>query len=177
MTAPLHHEQKHWYALHVKSNQERKTQAFLEGRGVTCFLPCYEQLTLRRGKRLTLQRPLFSGYLFVHLDLHGPQRIEVLKAPGTARIVGFGESPSPVSEQIIESIRILVSATGGEVAPHPLIRAGQEVRVVEGPFRGATGVLHMAPGRKARLVIEVAFLGRAVAVPIEPRQVHPLALD
>jgi transcription elongation factor/antiterminator RfaH len=177
MTSAAVQGARFWYALHVKSNQEQNTRLFLEDRSVECFLPCYERLALRRGKRLTLRRPLFSGYLFVHIDLHAPERIEILRAPGTVRIVGFGDSPTPVPDEVIESIRILVGGASGEALPHPLIREGQKVRVVEGPFCGAVGVLHREPGRKARLVVEVEFLGRAVAVPIEPRQVVPISIE
>jgi transcription antitermination factor NusG len=39
---------------------------------------------------------------------------------------------------------------------------------------GAIGVIHDSDGRKHSLVVEVKFLGRAVAVPIEPDQVKLL---
>ncbi|MFO8074043.1 MAG: transcription termination/antitermination NusG family protein [Polyangia bacterium] len=167
---------RRWYAVHVKSNQERTTTRFLEGRAVEVFLPTYRTVSSRRDRRVELVRPLFTGYLFARVDPRSPERIEVLKAPGTVRIVGFGDAPTPVDDEVVESLMILVGRGQDEVRPHPLVRAGQRVRVTDGPFAGASGVLSVVEGRRPRLVVEVSFLGRAVAVPVSAEQVQPLLL-
>ena len=163
-----------WYAVHVRSNQERLTAGQLAARGVEPFLPTYTALSRRLDRRVVLTRPLFSGYVFARFDLAGPSRIAVLRAPGVVRIVGFGGAPTPVPDATIDSLRILAAEGEGVVRPHPLVREGQEVAVVDGCFRGAVGVLHVKAGRKPVLVVELELLGRAVAVPIAPEQVHPL---
>ncbi|MCP4600587.1 MAG: UpxY family transcription antiterminator [Proteobacteria bacterium] len=163
-----------WYAVHVRSNQEQKTASFIKDRGIELFMPTYRVRSKRMDRHVTLVKPLFVGYLFVHVDYRAPERIQILKAPGTVRIVGFGEGPTPIPEERINSLKILIG--GGEdcIRPHPLVRAGNAVRVIDGPFSGATGVLHETEGRKSRLVVEVEFLGRAVAVPISKDQVQPV---
>ncbi len=162
-----------WYAVHVRSNQERKTAAFLEDRGVEHFLPVYKLRSVRRDRRVTLIKPLFTGYLFVHIDTRAPERVEVLKAPGTVRIVGFGDgAATSVPDETIESLKIVVGEGEDSVRPHPMVRAGNRVRVVDGPFNGALGVLQEKSGRKPHLVVEVEFLGRAVSVPISADQVQ-----
>jgi transcription antitermination factor NusG len=166
--------QKRWYAVHVRSNQERATGRLLEGRAVEVFLPDYMVRVRRTDRRVEVTRPLFPGYLFARIDLAAPERVEVLRAPGTVRIVGFGEGPIPIPDDVIHSLRILVGAGQGTVRPHPLVRAGQRVEVTDGPFAGAIGVIARTEGRKPRLVVEVEFLGRAVAVPIGPDEVRPL---
>jgi transcription antitermination factor NusG len=163
-----------WYAVHVRSNQERLTAEQLAARGVEPFLPTYTTLSKRLDRRVVLNRPLFGGYVFARIDLAGPSRIAVLRSPGVVRIVGFGGAPTPVPDAAIDSLRILVAEGEGVVRPHPLVREGQEVAVVDGCFRGAVGVLHVKAGRKPVLVVELELLGRAVAVPIAPEQVHPL---
>lgn len=163
-----------WYALHVRSNQERVTAELLGARGVELFFPTYRVVSKRTDRRVLLSRPLFTGYVFVRLDLASEQRIVVLRAPGGVRLVGFGDAPTPVPDETICSLRILVEAGSGEARPHPLVREGQRVVVVDGSFRGAVGVLHLSNERKPRLVVEVDFLGRAVAVPIAPEQVQPI---
>ncbi len=163
-----------WYAVHVRSNQERTTETFLADRNVTAFLPTYRVQSKRSDRRTTLTRPLFSGYIFVHIDYNTQDRIQVLKAPGFVRIVGFGQKPTPVPDATVQSLEILVGASENQVRPHPLVRAGSFVEVVSGPFKGATGLLHEKSGRKAHLVVEIEFLGRAVSVPILPDQVQPI---
>jgi transcription termination/antitermination protein NusG len=163
-----------WYAIHVRSNQERVTAELLEARGVEQFFPTYRVVSKRTDRRVVLSRPLFTGYLFARLDLSSDQRIVVLRAPGVVRFVGFGDAPTPVPDETIRSLRILVEEGAGIARPHPLVREGQQVAVVDGCFRGATGVLHVSADRKPRLIVEVEFLGRAVAVPISAEQVQPL---
>ena len=63
---------------------------------------------------------------------------------------------------------------GLEIDPHPLVRVGSLVNVVDGPFSGAAGRLIEGVGRRSQLLVEVEFLGRAVAVPILPEQVQPV---
>ncbi len=121
-----------------------------------------------------LTKPLFSGYVFVRLGIHSAGRIEILKAPGTVRIVSFGNEPSAVPDEVIESIRILVGDGLGPVRPHPSVHVGAEVEVASGPFKGAVGILHKTEDKKPKLVVEIHFLGRAVAVPIAEDQVRPI---
>ena len=167
-------EKLSWYAVHLRSNQEQRTAAFLEDRDVPLFLPTYKSRSIRRDRTVTLTKPLFTGYVFVHIDHNSDKRVQVLKAPGTVRIVGFGNKPTPVPDETIESIRILVGDSGTAVRPHPLVRVGRPVVVVDGPFAGAVGILHETKDRRPKLVVEVEFLGRAVAVPISPDQVQPV---
>ena len=163
-----------WYAVHVRSNCERGVAEFVKDRGIEAFLPTYLAPSKRRDRRAVLTKPLFPGYLFVHIDPKSPSRIEVLKAPGTVRIVGFGTEPSAVSDRVVESVRILVGDGDGPARPHPLVRVGRLVEVSSGPFAGAVGRLLETDDRKPRLVVEVEFLGRAVAVPIDISQVQPV---
>jgi transcription antitermination factor NusG len=174
VNTPAPGDARSWYAVHVRSNQERGTASLLEGRGIELFWPTYTTRSKRVDRQGLLVRPLFPGYLFVRIDIGGPERIEVLRAAGAVRIVGFGGEATPVPGETIESLKILVGSGADQVRPHPLVRAGQRVNVLDGPFRGATGVLAEADDRRSRLVVEVEFLGRAVAVPIAADQVQPL---
>lgn len=165
---------RNWYAVHVRSNQEQKTNTFIKDREVEVFLPTYRVASKRRDRRVWLEKPLFPGYLFVHIEFRSPERVEVLKAPGTVRLVTFGDQPQTVPRETIESLKILVGGARDEVRPHPLVRVGQRVQVVDGAFAGAVGILHETEERRPRLVVEVTFLGRAVAVPVSRYQVQPL---
>ncbi len=163
-----------WYAVHLRSNQEKQTAAFLADRGVPHLLPSYTVQSNRRDRKVTLVKPLFTGYVFVRIKTQSNERMQVLQAPGTVRIVGFGNRSTPIPDETIESIRILVGNDGSSVRPHPLVREGRIVRVVDGAFAGAVGVLHRTEEKKPKLVVEIDFLGRAVAVPIDIEQVQPV---
>jgi transcriptional antiterminator RfaH len=163
-----------WYAVHIRSNQEKKTAVFLEDRNVDFFLPTYTVQSKRSDRRITLNKPLFTGYLFVHIDVKSRDRIHVLEAPGTVRIVGFRDQIVPIPDEVIASLRILINFGADQVKPHPLVKVGRKVRVLTGSFRNAVGILHETKDRKPKLVVEVDFLGRGVSIPISPEQVEPI---
>ncbi|MBN2341249.1 MAG: hypothetical protein JXX29_09980 [Deltaproteobacteria bacterium] len=163
-----------WYAASLQSNREQQAQKYFAGQGVIHFLPTYRTLSSRKDRSKILVRPLFPGYIFVQLIIPGPKKTDVLKCPGVSGIVSFSGVAAPIDDSIIESLKILTGADSGEVQPHPLVRAGQRVLVTEGPFKGASGMLFGSSSRKKQLVVEVGFLGRAVAVPILPEQAIPL---
>jgi transcription antitermination factor NusG len=168
-------DQALWYAVHIRSNREQQVHELLQRGGVVSFLPCYRVRSSRRDRVVHLQRPLFPGYLFVRLIICSDVRIRVLRTPGVVRFVGFTDGPVPLPERVMESLFILTGGDDHPARPHPLVKAGSRVRVASGPFCGATGVLHRMDGHPARLVVEVSFLGRAVAVPIETDQVMPVS--
>ena len=127
MSASSPEAPERWYAVHVRSNQEQGTASYLAGRGIELFLPTYTTRSRRVDRDALVVRPLFPGYLFVRIDIRGPARVDVLKAAGAVRIVGFGGEATPVPGETIESLRILVGAGADRVRPHPLVRAGQRV--------------------------------------------------
>jgi len=155
-----------WYALHVRANHERVTATYLQGRGVEHFLPLYRTKSRRRDRPGgLLERPLFSGYLFVRVDLRSPERIAVLQSPGAVKLVGFGSGPpSMIPDEIVRSLRILVQ-DGTSVRPHPYLETGRRARIVDGPFTDAVGFLDRR-GRQKRLVVTLDLLGRSVSVPV-----------
>ncbi len=162
-----------WYAVHVRSNFERQVVQFLRGRrGPETFLPTYRTKSRRPDATAPVERPLFPGYLFARLAAPADERVAVLQAPGVVRLVEFGGRPAPVDDATIDSLRIIV-ADPSAARPHPLLREGQAVRVVGGPFAGAVGRLSRARGRKPRLVVTIEILGRAAAVSVDLTDVEP----
>ena len=162
-----------WYALHVRSNFERQVVTFLRGRrGPETFLPTYRTRSRRPDAVGPVERPLFPGYLFVRLETFDAARVAVLQAPGVVRLVEFGGRAAPVEDEVIGSLRIIVSGSE-EARPHPPLREGHVVRVVGGPFAGAVGRLTRGRGRKPRLVVTIEILGRAAAVPVRLEDVEP----
>ncbi|MBN2526798.1 MAG: hypothetical protein JXR76_10415 [Deltaproteobacteria bacterium] len=163
-----------WYAANLQSNREHQAQQYMQGNNVVHFLPTYLCASCRKDREKTLVKPLFPGYIFVRIEIPGEQKTTVLKSPGVCGIVSFSGTAAPVDDEVIESLQILTGAASGDVRPHPLVRAGTRVRVIDGPFKNAVGVLCDSENHKKQLLVEVTFLGRAVAVPIDPKQVEPV---
>lgn len=167
--------ERRWYALRLRSNFEHKAHQFCSGRGLDSFLPTYKRASKKHGGPKVLDRPLFPGYLFARLDLKLPEKTDFLNAPGVTQIVRFGNRAVPIPDQEIESVRI-VAQPGSGAQPHPFLREGMSVRVIAGPFTGATGVITepRTTKKKVTFVVTIELLGRAVGVPIEPELLEPL---
>ncbi len=150
-----------WFALQVRPRSERVVAVMLESKGYQQLLPTYRP---RQHKPVNVsESPLFPGYVFCRFD---PQiRGLIVTTPGVVRIVGFGKTPVCLAESEVDAIRRICSS-GVPAEPHPYVRIGDTVRVIQGPLQGVTGKV-VDDGRATRLLVSVTLLQRAVAVEVD----------
>src|SRR5947209_13031362 len=113
--------EQRWYAAYTSANHEKRVAKQLSVRDVEHFLPLYDSVRRWKDRRVRLEMPLFPGYVFVHLALC--DRLQVLQAPGVARLVGFGGQPAALPDQEIETLRQGL-AREMSVEPHQYLRVG-----------------------------------------------------
>jgi len=160
-----------WYAAYTSANHEKRVATQLSERSVDQFLPTYTSVRKWKDRRVTLDLPLFPGYVFVRLALR--DRLRVLQVPGVAKLVGFGGIPAALPDADIEGLRSgLVSGIHAE--PHPFLTAGRKVRVKHGPMTGLQGILVRRKSR-TRLVVSVELIQRAMAIEIDEADVEAVA--
>jgi len=153
----------------VKPRHEKTIARCLDAKGISNFLPLYEQHESARSRNRIVQLPLFPMYVFCQLDL--ARRMPALTVPGVLSIVSFGRVPACVDPAEIEHIRTLVGASA-DALPHPYIDIGEKVRVVLGPLQGLEGILTDVRGR-FRLIVSLSLLKRSVSVEIDRTAVVP----
>jgi transcription antitermination factor NusG len=159
-----------WYAAYTSANHEKRVAEQLGARQVEHFLPLYTSLRRWKDRRVTLELPLFPGYVFVRLALR--DRMQVLQVPGVAKLVGFHGTPAALPQEEIEALRTSLRI-GIYAEPHPYLKMGQRVRVKNGPLAGMTGIL-VKRKNGARFVISLDLILRSVAVDIEGSEVEPV---
>jgi transcription antitermination factor NusG len=101
---------------------------------------------------------------------------DIVRTPNLIEVVRVNGSPTPIRDSEIESIRSLVlgvQATGEEPSTHQYLVAGQEVRVIQGPFEGLRGILTEVRG-KTRIVVRLEAIRQAVSVEMSSRFVLPV---
>ncbi len=157
-----------WYAVHTSSRHEKQVAGKLAERGIEYFLPLYEELRRWTDRRVKVQLPLFPGYLFVHMV--AGQKMDVLRVPGVAELVGFNRGLVPVDPQEIAALK-RGCTFGASVAPHPYLKTGCRVRVRSGVLRDTEGIL-VRNGQQDRLVISVDLLMQSVALEIDAADVE-----
>lgn len=153
-----------WYGVRVKPRSEFKASEELSVQGFEAFLPVRRVRRRWSDRVKVLAAPLFPGYLFC--QFHTVNRSRVLRTPGVAYILGYGRTPTPVSEREVRSIRRLVES-GMVLVDYPYLQAGQRVRIERGPLTGVEGIIVKAENGKARVVVSVTLLQRAVATELD----------
>ena len=106
----------HWFAVYTSSRHEKRVNQQLEMREIEHYLPLYRtQRKWSDGSRVTLDLPLFPGYIFVCIER--AQRVRVLEVPGVLAIVGgTGGGGRP---RIATSIRDCCAASRSFSAQRP----------------------------------------------------------
>jgi len=160
-------ENEHWYAVQCQPNRERTAAFHLTNQGFSVFLPLREK-TRRHARRIdTVRVPLFPGYLFVCLDLNRDRWRSVGGTVGVVRLVMHGDRPSPAPRGIVEA---LVEACDSEQILHwqRELNAGQEIRVINGPFADLFGQLQaMTESGRLRVLLNIMGGQTSVLLPIE----------
>lgn len=155
-----------WFALQVLPRMEMRVASVLEVKGIDHLLPKYRSKRIWCDRVKSLEVPLFPGYVFCRLpEKNGPLAVST---PGVTRIVSFGGTPYPLSEDEVLALQ-KISCSHVGVEPCPFQQIGQKVRVMEGPLAGVVGTV--AGTKKKQLVISIEMLMRSVLVDIDLQQV------
>lgn len=164
-------EEKHWYAVRVRSNHEHVVASMLDAVGVEAFLPCFSSKRRWSDRVKQIEEPLFQGYVFGHF--HGWNPLPVLQVPGVVQVVSFGKLPASIPDEEIAALKKVVEA-GISPKPSTVPKTGEPVVILQGPLKGVEGVLLKAE-EKARFVVSVTILQRAVSVEMKEEWVAAAA--
>jgi transcription antitermination factor NusG len=172
VAVPAPWDEQRWYAAYTCAQHEKHVAAELGMRDVEHFLPLYRSVRRWKDRRVSLELPLFPGYVFVRLALR--DRLRVVQIPSVVRLVGFNGLPTSLPD---EDIEILRSGLGQSLRaePHPFLTVGRRVRITEGPFAGLEGVLRRKKSN-LRVVVTLGLIQRSVAVDVDAAEVQPAAV-
>jgi len=159
-----------WYALYTRANHEKHVAAELNARTIEYFLPLYSSVRSWKDRRVTLDLPLFPGYVFVRLALR--DRLRVLQIPSAVRLIGFGDHPVALPEGEMEILRSGLCGLPSS-APHPFLTAGRRVRIKSGPLAGLQGILLRRKG-SLRFVLSVYLIQRSVVTDVDLADIEPV---
>ncbi len=161
---------RRWYAAYTKPCHEKRVAEHLEIRKIELFLPLYRSSRRwNNGCKVTLERPLFPGYVFVNIPLN--ERVRVLELSGVVSIVGTRREPTPLPDEDIERLRSGLHLVHAE--PHSTLTMGATVRIHRGPLTGMTGVVTRQKN-SLRVVLTVDLIMKSVAVEVSVSDFEPI---
>lgn len=140
-------------------------------RQIEFYLPLYRsERKWRDGSRVTLELPLFPGYLFIHIRRN--ERVRVLEVPGALAVVsGTGGEPSPLPDATIDTLRAGLELLPAQ--PHPLMTAGQRVRIRSGALAGLEGIV-VRNKNNFRVVMTLEHIMQSYSVEVDLGDLEPL---
>jgi transcriptional antiterminator NusG len=172
-----------WFVIHTYSGYENKVKTNLEkrvtsmGMGDRVFqviVPEDEAVEVKDGKRKTVKRKVYPGYVLVEMDMTDDSWYVVRNTPGVTGFVSSGNRPIPLTGDEVTSI--LRQMGVGEERPVPKldIAAGENIRVRTGPFAGFIGVIDQVDDARGKLRVLVSMFGRETPLELDFTQVEKL---
>jgi transcriptional antiterminator NusG len=192
---------KQWFVLHTLTGQENKAQKSIEARVKLermedfvgrCVIPTEKVTEKKDGKKRTITKKFFPGYVLCELALYdeargvdenGKKAIYertwqfLRETPGVIGFVG-GDRPTPLKQQEVDAILLDKPSSGQSVArPRVNFSVDETVKITDGAFMGLTGQVSMVDPDKGKLKVEVQVFGRKVPVDAEYWQVEKVAVE
>lgn len=163
-----------WFVVQTQSRAEAKAKRHLNNQGFSVYLPVYRRRVRHSRKNEIVLRPLFPGYLFVQLDLDAQRWRSINGTVGVLRLLTDGDVPQQLSKRVIDEIRAREDGAGAVKLLPPLLKPGQAVRLVEGPFTDVSGLFEEMRDAN-RVILLLSLLGRQVRVTVPAAEVTAAA--
>ena len=172
-----------WYVIHSYSGYEKKVKANLENRVKSMHLedkifdiviPMEQVVEYKNGKKVTVDRKKFPGYVLVRLYMDDDSWYAVRNTPNVTGFVGSGITPSPLSRREVERI-LGVEKEEGTKKDKPTFKpawdVGETVRVVGGPFADFNGIIEDINVDQSKVRVLVDIFGRETPVELNFDQI------
>lgn len=177
--SPTSEDGRAWYVVHCYSGYENKVRHNLEQRIATMgmekqifdvVVPTEEEIEVKEGKRRTVERRVFPGYILVNMILSEESWYVVRNTPGVTGFVGMGNNPTPLRP---EEVALIVKRMEAE-APRIKVtfKTGERVRIIDGPFNDFRGTVAEIDMERAKVRVMVNFFGRETPVELDFLQVE-----
>jgi transcriptional antiterminator RfaH len=158
---------KKWYVLNTKPKKEFHVEKIFTEAGFRIYNPKY-----KHDKRI---KPFFPGYAFLHFDFPDEYRL-VKYTRGVKKIVGTQERPTPIPEEVLDTIKArevdgLVELYKYGEEPE----LGDEIEVVEGPLKGLRGIFKRELSDSDRVLILMNYVSYQGQLVIERKKLKKVS--
>ncbi|AKM84751.1 MAG: transcription antitermination factor [candidate division Kazan bacterium GW2011_GWA1_50_15] len=167
-----------WYVLHTYSGYEDAVAESLKQRIASLdmqdkifdvLVPKENQIEIRAGKRKTVEKKIFPGYVLVNMNVTEDSWYVVRNTPNVTGFIGSGTVPVPVSDTEIKTIlkRMAVEEPKYKID----LRVGDLVHINDGPFKNYDGTVSEVDEERGKIKVLVSIFGRETPVELDFLQV------
>jgi transcriptional antiterminator NusG len=174
-----------WYAIQTTAGHENKVRGLIERRIVQdprppeerlirqALVPTREEVEIKNGKKVTVERKTFPGYVLVEMVLT-QETLHVINAiQGVIKFAGQGWTPQALRQDEVNRL-LGIEEPVEESAPREEIPflAGQVVEIMEGPFTDFSGTVEEVLPDKGKVRVSVSLFGRPTTVELDYLQLR-----
>jgi transcriptional antiterminator NusG len=171
-----------WYVVHtysgfekavVRSLKDHIRNAGMEVKFGEVLVPTEEVVEMKGGQKRTSERKFFPGYVLVQMEMDDESWHLVKNVPKvTGFIGGSGMKPTPISDKEAQSLIQQIKEGVEKPKPKFSFVAGEQVRVIDGPFQDFNGTVEDVNFEKNKLKVSVSIFGRMTPVELDFSQVE-----
>ncbi|MBQ8590079.1 MAG: transcription termination/antitermination protein NusG [Firmicutes bacterium] len=166
-----------WFVVHTYSGHENKVKVniekLVENRGMqdlvlSVVVPTEDRVEIKNGQRKVKTRKIFPGYVLVKMVVTSESWYLVRNTQGVTGFVGHGSEPIPLTDEEVRRMGI------EKVYIDLDIEAGDNVKVINGPFESFMGVVEEVNMDRQVLRVKISMFGRDTPVELEFGQVDKI---
>jgi len=174
-----------WYAIQTTAGHENKVRSLLQRRIEEdprpaeeklvrqALVPVQEVVEIKNGKKVTVERKLYPGYVLVEMGL-GQEALHLVNSiQGVIKFVGTGKLPQPLRpDEVNRLLGIAEAVSESEPKEEIPFLLGQVVEITEGPFSDFSGTVEEILHDKGKVKVSVSLFGRPTTVELDYLQLR-----
>jgi transcriptional antiterminator NusG len=174
-----------WYAIQTTAGHENKVRSLLgmrikddprpEGQKLVAqaLIPTQEVVEIKNGKKVTVERKLYPGYVIVQMGMSQEAQHVVNSIQGVIKFVGTSKAPLPLREDEVNRLLGIMEPEAAEAPKEEIpFLPGQAVEITEGPFSDFNGVVEEVLADKGKVKVSVSLFGRPTTVELDYLQLR-----
>jgi len=173
--------ERSWYVIHTYSGYEEQVADSLkqriesmnmEDKIFDVIVPKEKQIEIKNGKRKTIEKKIFPGYVLVDMIVTDDSWYVVRNTPNVTGFIGFGVRPTPMSKEEIDRIK---KRMGVEEPKYQIdFRLNDLVKITDGALKGFEGKIEEIDQNKGKVKVLVNMFGRETPVNLDFLQVKKM---
>ena len=174
-----------WYAIQTTAGHENKVRSLVQRRIDAdpkaaeerpirqALVPTQDQIEIKNGKKVTVERKMYPGYVLVEMLMNQETLHVINSIQGVIKFVGHDRLPQPLRpEEVNRLLGIADEQEEQEPKEEIPFLVGQAVAITEGPFSDFNGTVEEVYPDKGKVRVSVSLFGRPTSVELDYLQLR-----
>lgn len=163
-----------WYVVHTYTGYEdqvadslrqRIESLSMEEKIFDCIVPTEKQIEIKNGKRKTVEKKIFPGYVLVDMIVTDESWYVVRNTPNVTGFIGLGVRPTPMAPDEVERIK---KRMGVDEPQYKIeLDVNDLVRITDGPLKGFEAKVTEVDENKGKIKVLINMFGRETPVTLD----------